>query len=451
MRMWDESMFAVNTYEMMQNGNYFSLFYNGHIDLYNTKPPLTNWFQLLSVKAFGYNELAIRIPSALAALLSVIFSFKFIAKHFDYVWAWAVALIILSSAGFVGFHTARTGESDAILTLFLVLTNIAFIRYIIENNKKQILYLFLFITLAFATKLYAALLFAPAYLFLLIYFKKFKAFVFSWQFLTGVFFFIGISLSFIILRDLESPRYIDAILSNDAGRLFTVLKQFEKSIFFYIENFYVKRYAVYFIFFLIGSAFLFLKNREENSQKILVIYFSLIISYLLIITLSSTKLPWYDMPLYPLLALVSAYPIVEIIRLLSKEIKGNKARVSYLLLLLIFAYPYYYRSSKSQGNKIDDGAIVIEANERYLHQAIRKDMDLDGLNVLYHGYNGPLLFYKHKLHEDGQEILLHKNIHALKIGDRVLVCKAEQRTELRQVFELEQLDNYQYADVYLLK
>ena len=107
MRMWDESMFAVNTYEMMENGNYFSLFYNGLPDLYNTKPPLTNWLQLLSVKMFGFNELAIRLPSALATFFTILFSFKFIAKYFDYMWAWVVALILISSAGVVGFHTSR--------------------------------------------------------------------------------------------------------------------------------------------------------------------------------------------------------------------------------------------------------------------------------------------------------------------------------------------------------
>lgn len=58
MRWWDESMFAVNTYEMMHRGNYFSLYFDGAPDLYNTKPPLTVWLQLASVKAFGYNETA---------------------------------------------------------------------------------------------------------------------------------------------------------------------------------------------------------------------------------------------------------------------------------------------------------------------------------------------------------------------------------------------------------
>lgn len=73
MKTWDESMFAVNTYEMLKNGNYFSLYYNGLPDLYNTKPPLTNWLQLLCVKMLGYNELAIRIPSALATFLVIVF------------------------------------------------------------------------------------------------------------------------------------------------------------------------------------------------------------------------------------------------------------------------------------------------------------------------------------------------------------------------------------------
>ena len=449
-RMWDESMFAVNTYEMLKNGNYFSLYYDGIVDLYNTKPPLTNWLQLISVKIFGFNELAIRLPSALAAFFTIIFSFKFTAKYFDYFWAWIVVLIILSSAGFVGFHTARTGESDSILTLFLLLANVAFIEFILQSKKKYILYFFLFLTIAFATKLFAAFLFIPAYLFLLIYYKKIKKAIFSWQFLVGLVIFIGISITLILLREMESLGYLDIILSNDIGRLFVVPKGFEKTNYFYIENFFTIRFSIYFIFFIIGSLFLFIKRKENHTQKILVMYFVLIATYLLIISLSVTKLPWYDMPLYPLLALIAALPIIELINSLLINTK-NKIRIAkYLIIALIFFYPYYYRSSKSQGNKIDDGAILIEANGRYLFHAMRENTNLDNLKVLFHGYNGSLLFYKYKLHEQGQEIELHKNVETLNIGNKVLVCKDEHRVALQEKFKIAQIDNYQSADVYIL-
>jgi len=55
MRWWDESMFAVNTYEMLQNEKWFSLYFDGIPDLYNTKPTLVSWIQILFVKIFGYN------------------------------------------------------------------------------------------------------------------------------------------------------------------------------------------------------------------------------------------------------------------------------------------------------------------------------------------------------------------------------------------------------------
>lgn len=451
MRMWDESMFAVNTYEMMQNGNYFTLYYNGVPDLYNTKPPLTVWLQLISVKLFGYNELAIRLPSATAAFFTISFLFRFVARYFDYIKAWIVALILISSAGFVGYHTSRTGESDAILTFFLFLLNLKFIQFLIEGKKQTIFLCFVFLTLAFATKLYAGFLFIPAYLFLLLYYEKFKAFVLTKEFLAGFILFIVVSLGLLYLRELESPGYLKVIWMNDAGRLLTVSKEFEKTGLFYLENLYEKQFSLYFLPLIIGCVLIFIRKREQNQQQILVASFALVMVYLLIISFSQTKLSWYDMPLYPFLALITAGVFQLLTDYFSELRKGSGRLVSYLTIILIFSYPYHYRFCKSQGNRIDDGDIVKEANERYLFQAIRNGTDLDGLQVLYRSYNGPLLFYKYKLHDAGQEINLHTNTDNFKAGDRVLICKEEHRQELEESFDLLWVDGYQYADVYLLK
>ena len=77
MRLWDESIYSVNTYEMIQNGKYFSLYFDGAPDLFNTKPPLINWIQICFVKLIGYNELALRLPSAIAATLTIVVLFVF--------------------------------------------------------------------------------------------------------------------------------------------------------------------------------------------------------------------------------------------------------------------------------------------------------------------------------------------------------------------------------------
>jgi len=85
LRWWDESMFAVNTYEMAKNGHPFSLYFNGVIDISNSKPPLTVWVQVAFTKLFGYNEVALRLPSAIAAALSIIVTFRFTQRRFGWV------------------------------------------------------------------------------------------------------------------------------------------------------------------------------------------------------------------------------------------------------------------------------------------------------------------------------------------------------------------------------
>lgn len=168
MRWWDESLFAVNTYEMIHNGKYFSAYFDNLPDIYNTKPPLINWCQIIFVRLFGYTELALRLPSAIAACFSIIVLFIYIAKKINLIWAWLSALILLTSSGFVNFHTARTGDSDSLLTFFLLVGNICFINYCLHSKKRDVFIFFIFISLAFATKMFAALLFMPAYFVILI-------------------------------------------------------------------------------------------------------------------------------------------------------------------------------------------------------------------------------------------------------------------------------------------
>jgi len=47
LRMWDEARYAINAYEMNQNGNFIVTHYQGQPDMWNTKPPLMIWFQAL--------------------------------------------------------------------------------------------------------------------------------------------------------------------------------------------------------------------------------------------------------------------------------------------------------------------------------------------------------------------------------------------------------------------
>lgn len=440
-RWWDESMFAVNTYEMIHNGKFFSLYFDNAPDLFNTKPPVTSWLQLVFVKLFGYNEMSIRLPSALAALFTVIMLFNFMYKNFSVNWAWLSSMILLTSYGFIHFHTARTGDSDSLLTLALLGANLYFIKYIFEEKESNILYFFLFVTLAFGVKMYAALLFTPAYLIVLIKEKKLKEFITNKFTLIGITVFVAVAFTLVYLREKTTPGYLQEILFKDAGRMFNAVENHSEIFTFYFDKLIKTRFSSWFIFLTIGIILSFY-SKEKKEKSLLFTLSVFVLVYLFIISSSVTKLEWYDMPLFPLMAVIASYPLLIIINLIIKIDTAAKAKL--LFFVIVFFYPYYTMFNKSQSNGIIVGEKMLEANERYLFKNIKEKKNLDGVNVYFTGYKGSLLFYKYKLSEVNQSITID-NKGVFQLNDKVLFCNDSIENIIKEKYAFNILDSYENA------
>ena len=98
--LWDESRRAVSTIEMLENGNYLIPHFLGSPDMWGTKPPILNWLQ-----ALGINELALRLPSALAAISLVLLLVFFSKRAFQSFWPGMFAGLIMMSS-FIFFQRA---------------------------------------------------------------------------------------------------------------------------------------------------------------------------------------------------------------------------------------------------------------------------------------------------------------------------------------------------------
>lgn len=116
---WDEAIYANNAVEMLENGNIWVLYNNGEPSLYNTKPPLAIWLQVLSMKFFGVNEWAVRLPSAFAALGTCLMLFYFLKRWCNASVGYLAVLFLLTSKGFVQNHVALSGDLDALLCFFI--------------------------------------------------------------------------------------------------------------------------------------------------------------------------------------------------------------------------------------------------------------------------------------------------------------------------------------------
>lgn len=147
---YDEAIFGVNAYEMMQSKDYLIHTYQGEIDLYNTKPPLSFWIIILGYKLFGYNALGLRFFSALATLLAATAIALWASKYYG---KWAIPFIILiftANSILYGLHFLRYGDADSQYEFFFTL---AMLCLLLSYKKFNWLYgCGLFFSLAFMEK-----------------------------------------------------------------------------------------------------------------------------------------------------------------------------------------------------------------------------------------------------------------------------------------------------------
>jgi len=136
----DEGRYAGVGYEMMATGDWLTPRLNGIPHL--SKPPLTYWMIGISVKLFGVNEFAARLPSALAALGTLLALYLMVRGAADERAAlWAVVMLTTSALFFVA---ARLVTPDMLLTCWITWSVWALWR---RSN-----WLFVFLALGMLTK-----------------------------------------------------------------------------------------------------------------------------------------------------------------------------------------------------------------------------------------------------------------------------------------------------------
>jgi 4-amino-4-deoxy-L-arabinose transferase-like glycosyltransferase len=236
----------------------------------NSKPLLLTWIQVGFIKIFGFNELAIRLPGASAVALSVFMLFMYLNKRVNQIFAWITSLILLTSVGYIGFHTGRTGDADAVLSFFLLGFALLFIEWTLDNKPRDLVIAFLFFGLAILTKSFAAFLFLPGaivFAALLVDKSRFiQAFKIS-HFYVGLFVLLA-SLGVVFgIRELYQPGYIKLALSNDASRVLLNADNHQQGWDFYLEQIFYHRFLFWSIPFVIridSNS----KNFKTRAQKI---------------------------------------------------------------------------------------------------------------------------------------------------------------------------------------
>ncbi len=436
--LWDESYFAVHATEMFLNDSWFLPYYNGEPINGGTKPPIQYLFQILFIQLLGINELALRLPSAIAAAVSVLVVFHYARSRFGDLAAWISSLVLLTSSAFIHFHTGRGMEADAMLAMVMLLQVVAFSRFVKFNTNKSLILLGLMIALGFLVKSIAGFMFIPGFvIYMLIYERDRIKLVFKLPcFYAAITIALGLPLAYIAYREWAFPGFIDFIMERHVGRFSNELGYYQ-SAHYYIKLFTTPRFLIWTAPALASLYYVFVSKDKLSQEARLIGVIAL--SYFVLINIANTKYEHYVNPLHPLFALTIGFMGYSIFKQLS--LKNTT-----VLLTLIFSIPCYMMFIKSQSNYMEPAGDHDDNSTRYLFAASKSHRDVDGLTVLDNGFEAALLFYKHKLAAQGQTIKI--NDKSIKAGDRVLTANHEYHEWINDNFYSEKVDQLNTAIVY---
>lgn len=452
-REWDEARLAQNAYEMLNNENFITTYAGGNPDMWNTKPPLMIWLQVLSMKMFGVNEFAVRFPSAMAALFTCVALLFFSLRYMRSFWfGFICVLVLMTSAGYVSPHSIRTGDYDALLTLFTTVGVLSFFVFT-ENHKIKYLYTFFgCMALAVLTKSVVALLFLPAIFIYALIERQLIVLLKNKHFYFGLCGFIFIVVGYYLIREADNPGYINAVYENElGGRYLKTLEGHCHPFDYYFNNLMQSRFY-YWLWMLPFGILIGLLHKENKIGRVTLFCSLTSFLFFLIISLAETKILWYDVPLYPFLAIIVAVFIFFIFNFfetniyIAKNLKYNIAPL--VFILLIFRTPYLETAERITTPVEDDLMRNYHSIGYYLRDMLNETRQAEDCHVCFNGYFAQNLFYVNLLKEKGIDIDYETKWEDLEVNDIVIVTQIGIKEDIENNYGFELLDSIDNLNKY---
>jgi len=204
----DEGRYSNVALQILQHNDWISL-YRNQDSLHFTKPPLTYWTMAASVAVIGHNEWAVRLPMALAFVLSVFLVYR-LGQIFVPRRPWLPALLFLASP--LAYLASNTINTDTLLAAIVTLGVSCYCQYRFASNTSRWLdAMWLAFGLAFLTKGPPGLLPLLAIIVYAVWHKHGLALLRPW----GLLGFAIIGLGWYLLVILRHPGLLEYFLGHE--------------------------------------------------------------------------------------------------------------------------------------------------------------------------------------------------------------------------------------------
>lgn len=460
LELYDEARRAVSAAEMLRGeASWLVPSYSGAPDHWGTKPPLLIWCQAFWMSLTGLNEWAVRLPSALAGL-SLCGLLIWWGKR-----TWGSPLVGMLAAvsmlccwELMGNHGLRTGDFDALLMLFLTVQVVCFEQWIASQRDRWLALAAGAVWLAGMTKGIAGGFFLPGIGLWLLATTRGRAALRR----PRLYLFIGTAIGGVLLyygyRNMLDPGYLSLVSRNELGGRFVAVSEGHRgSWWFYgkhLLNDPTYRFVVPLLLPALGYYALVRTPGNESRPALLLSITA--VTFLLVISTAATKIYWYKNPVLPLFGMLIGGFLWSTGQRLHRSFRAQRmAAVIPLFYLALFFQPGLQITQRvlHPAQHQETPATIIGQREM-----MRLPAASAPYTVLVRSYHPHARFYVMQQQAQGKDVQLaytealpHPVIApnarppgGLRVGERVIVCRAETRAYLtaRFVLDLEMDDGH---------
>ena len=330
----DEGYYLSSGLNMVKSGDWITPVFEGREARFQ-KPILFYWLVALSFKVFGVNIFSGRLPSVIFATSGILLIYYFSLILFgNYKGALFSSLALLSSPLY--FLNARAARTDIVLTFFITLSMLFFVKGFFGEKNRRSYFIFSFIAMGLATMTKGPpgflIPFISIVILLLIFPKNRPAlkYIFSpWPF---IFFLLIVVPWPLAMSLLHGDRFINSFFFSELiNRVDRSSIDLLSNIGYYLGTM-VRHFFPWSIFLLIGI--LSTRKKENNRNEITFLFLWIIVTFGMFTFFVSSGHSRYLLPLSPALALLSGEYLVRIEK--AGVFKNRIFKLLVLFILLLF-------------------------------------------------------------------------------------------------------------------
>src|SRR6185436_1404047 len=378
-----------------------------------------------------------------ATFVIVIALFFFGTGFFGSITAgFTASMIFLTADGFITAHVARTGDLDAMVSMWIVLYCFIYIKFLSGHavEYSRIFYLTGFlVTMAFLSKSIAGFMPLPGIVICTLLSGKRKKILSNQHLYYSAIGTVTVCVSFYLLREYLSPGYLKMVWNSEILRFNNNITPWHAHPPLWFVNRFIDETFLPYIYILPAAILAGLTYPDKKVKSVTLYLTICCISYLFLISFPEDKLGWYDAPLYPFFSLLIGILFFIVYQYLLKLLKGKKIAVRIIIFCMMIAL--FYKPYRYIYNKVEKYSNQYNLGDPEADYA--KKIYAEGFNFNYKifytqpaGNNSLQLYFYKKAYEYNKNIAIDicDSISQFKINDTIMVCQLSKKNELSKQY-----------------